>query len=180
MWIEKPCSDEISQVIPLLRVKAGGQVTARLTGSPRRVAVHYYQSRSWPCTISPCSLCKLGISRRIYAFYPVVSKSGQLGILELTSPADHALSRLLGPYFENPEGIVTVTRAGGKRNNPLHVNWRLDVEKGWSQSKGLDQRELINCLFRIWGLPQLKNGDNGEDHVFKVADAIRSLTSKSP
>jgi hypothetical protein len=125
-------------------------------------------------------LCKRGISTRIYAYYPVSGESGGPGILELTQHAENSLFSQMGAYFEKPEGFLIASRKAGKRNNPVHVNWKLELPAKWTAGQSMTKFKLGQSLFRIWGLPLKEEGETDCEFYARTEEVIRLRTTKNP
>lgn len=177
MWLSSPEKTESQPIIPLVRAKFDHPVGGELTGDPLRCFIHYCTGRSWPCTGHNCCLCKRGIGRRCYAYYPIMSKSGNVGILELTAQAESSLIKQMGPDIDTPQGTVTVSRPPGRRNLPCTVKW---TESEHTLKRGgypMERDELEKTLMRIWKLP-LRNGQLEEkEYLERLNEAIRLRTT---
>ena len=187
MWLDKPQKEIPMNTIPLLRPAPGKMIEANLTGRPLRCYVHYARQRSWPCTGKDCTLCKKGITKRFYAYYPVAGRGGNAGILELTGRAESQLIKLLGPFSNEPFGTIELSRPGGRRNLPCNVKWDTSQtykksggssEKGYKTRAGdsLTAKEMKDALMRIWKLP-IWNGTLSEmEYLDKLNIAIALQT----
>jgi len=177
MWLKSPMSEVKPATVPLLRPKAGGSISAVITGGPLRCFVHYCSGRSWPCTDHKCTLCKRGITRRFYAYYPCRGVTNNAGILELTAQTDAALISQMEPVTQIPKGQIKISRAGGKRNNPCQIIWREEEGPEYRGDASLNERELMEALMRIWNLPA-RNGEIEEsEYLEKLNEAIRLKTT---
>ncbi len=187
MWLNQPEKDLPKTTIPLLRAKPGGTIEANLTGRPVRLCVHFAMHRSWPCTAQSCTLCKRGISRRFYAYYPVTGKGGNVGIIELTALAESQLIKLMGPFGDDPRGCIKVYRPGGRRNMPCSISWNISETYKKSASRNgdepkqttsgtLSEKELQDALMRIWKLPLLNGQLTEKEYLAKLNMAIELQT----
>lgn len=188
MWLDKPEKELPRSTVPLLRPAPGKAIEANLTGRPLRCYVHFAMRRSWPCTGEICSLCKRGITKRFYAYYPIAGREGNVGILELTARAESSLIKAMGPFAENPCGTIKLARPGGRRNLPCVVKWIVtntykksggcsgeeDETRG---SDSLTENEMKNALMRIWKLP-IMNGKLTEKEYLKKLNVAITLQTK--
>lgn len=188
MWLKTPPKPDQPDQIPLLRAKAGGFVEAKLTGSPLRCFVHFAANRSWPCTNRNCVLCKKGIGKRCYAYYPVLGKRNQIGILELTAQVEASLISQMEPFSQVPCGQITLKRPIGRRNLPCTIEWTepptykksgsdSDVQHKERGGDSLTESELESALMRIWNLPNRNGSMEEEEYLEKLNEAIRLKTS---
>ena len=177
MWLDKPPHVEEITQIPLLRAKANRPVRGKLAGAPLRCFIHYAAGRSWPCTGHGCVLCDKKIARRFYAYYPITGATGGIGILELTSLAEHQLIFQMEPYSHEPCGYIEVSRPPGKKNLPCSVKW---MEPKTPQDRTrctLSEKELKNALFRIWKLPAINGQDDESIYIRQLNETIRLQTN---
>lgn len=188
MWLDRPQTIDQKDLVPLLRAKPGREVEAKLTGDPLRCFVHYAAGRSWPCTGHKCCLCKRGIGRRCYAYYPVLGKREQIGILELTAQVEASLISQIEPFSQVPCGQVTLRRPIGRRNMPCTIEWKEpsnNKETGSDsdvphQDRGcttLTQSELETALMRIWNLPRRNGSMEETEYLEKLNETIRLKTT---
>ncbi len=189
MWLDKPETELPKSSIPLLRPQPGKQVEANLTGRPLRCYVHFASRRSWPCTGEACTLCKKGITRRFYAYYPVTGRGENVGILELTALAESQLIKQMGPLSDQPCGSVKVFRPEGRRNLPCVVKWDISQtsKKSGSSAENEDEHrasgtltdsEMKAALMRIWKLP-IQNGTLTEKEYLAKLDVAIALQTKT-
>lgn len=198
MWLNQPEEPGQPDQIPLLRAKAGRQVEGELTGDPLRLFVHYAAGRSWPCTGYKCTLCKRGIGRRFYAYYPVRGKKGQPGILELTAQAESSLISQMESFSQVPCGHVLLRRPPGKRNTPCVITWTEPTnniktaggkeEENETTDSGpgannkqrgngtLTEKELKDGLMRIWNLPKEDDSLGENEYLERLNEVIRLKT----
>lgn len=155
MWVQQAPPAKKPALTPLLRPKPGQEIYGRLCGAPLRVFLHFTSGRSWPCVGRACCLCKREIPRRYYAYYPVRSPKGVLGIMELTSQAESQLEKQQRGVTNVNEGEVMLRRAHGRRNMPCSIVWKEAEENGKAAVETLNVRELQSALLRIWNLPDM-------------------------
>lgn len=177
MWLKSPDQSEAEPIIPLKRAKFNQPVGGELTGNPLRCFVHYAAGRSWPCTGHKCCLCKRGIGKRCYAYYPIMGKKGGVAILELTSLAEASLIKQMGPATDTPHGKVTVSRPPGRRNLPCDVQWTESENNKKSGGYPMDHSELAATLMRIWKLPSRNGQQEEKEYLETLNEAIRLRTT---
>ncbi len=189
MWLKQPEKDLPKSTIPLLRAAPGKTIEANLTGWPLRLYVHFAARRSWPCTGRDCGLCKRGITKRYYAYYPVAGREENVGMIELTGRVEEELMKQMGPDNVEPSGHISLYRPGGRRNMPCTVAWSIEDKRKQSgggskenqkQSAGgtLTSKEMKDALMRIWKLPSF-NGTLTENEYLAKLDAAIALQTKT-
>ena len=187
MWLDQPEKELPKNQIPLLRAKAGKTIEANLTGRPLRLYVHFAARRSWPCTASGCSLCKRGVAKRYYAYYPVIGREGNVALVELTSLVEDALITQMGPDVDVPSGNIELHRPGGRRNIPCSIQWNESEiykqtgggsknDRKQTTSSTLTENEMKEALMRIWKLPKFNGTLSESEYLSKLNIAIELQT----
>lgn len=190
MWLDRPQAPETKPLVQLIRPQAGSEVKGEIIGTPLRVFVHFAAGRSWPCTGFKCCLCAKGIPRRFYAYYPVIGKSGKVGIFELTAQAESQLLSQMEPVSQVPCGWVSIRRPPGRRNLPCAVTWEepdeyknrgssTDTDKQNRTCATLTENEMKTSLMRIWNLPSMNGEEEENEYLDKLNEAIRLKTNKN-
>lgn len=172
MWVDQPQTEGGRPIVPLLRCRAGGKIERRLTGEPMRCFIHYACGRSWPCTGQSCWLCKMGVGKRFYSYYPVTNSEGAVAILEMTAQVENSLIEQMSPVTQVPRGMVTIKRDPGKANNPCSIAWQDYNPTELKSFKQLEQKELKRCLMRIWKLPELNGEQEDYEYLERINKAI--------
>jgi hypothetical protein len=171
MWLTKSETQQARPWVEVVRPRPGQTVRVMIVGEPLRLFIHFHRRRTWPCTLVHCPLCKQHVSRRIYSYYPAVKPCGTRVLLELTALGEESLLKEMEEVTTEPSGIASVSRPGGRRNQPVKVEWVPgDPEKAKKHGR-LGTSWTQSALFRLWDLPEpsddLCNGEHAE-HLAKV------------
>jgi hypothetical protein len=180
MWISHPIPDHSPPPIPILRAPAGKELRVLLRGEARRLFLHFAAGRTWPCVEGRCSLCKRGVARRVYAYYPCYTRSMSPAVLELTGQAEGALLAQMAAETDIPRGVVQVSRSPVRRNSPVEVVWSAEPAEHAGLPDALSPAALENALLRVWELPP-RNGEADEaEWLARVAAEVERRTSPRP
>ncbi len=177
MWVDRAPPAKKTGLIPLLRATADHSVSGRLCGEPLRIFMHFSNGRSWPCIGRGCYLCSENIPRRYYAYYPIRSKKGKLGIMELTSQAESQLDEQMSKVTQVVSGSVLLRREPGRRNMPCTIEWTLEMINDNPIVESIEVRALQRDLMRIWNLPNI-NEHQTEREYLEALNTIIKLRCK--
>jgi hypothetical protein len=180
MFVDKMPDCHSPKHVQILRASANRPVKGLIAGEIVRVMTHWYKGRTLPCvnnSQTECPLCLKSLSVRYYAYVPMRGKLGTAAAVELTATAE---AQLVDYLRQQPEGtipILTVTRAQGKRNNPLSVDVDFKcvspVEFGNFFSKHLDKDLLKRALCRLWNTPEWDPGVNEFEYYQTVSNYLK-------
>lgn len=156
--------------LQVVRVKSGSSVCGTLCGDPVQAAIHYYRGKSYPCVSSTearCSLCTKGLSKRLYAWWPIRGKRGQGAVLEMTQTAFLAVREAVDICPADHIILVRLSRAAGRKNAPLTCDTEYrrlsDEEKRHLVRTQIDGDLIKRTLCRLWDLPEWDPGMNEEE-----------------
>jgi hypothetical protein len=168
--------------LTVLRATSKKPVTGLMAGMPVRAMTHYWQTKTWPCTMLEsleCPLCMKGLSKRYYAYYPIRGRNGSAAVVELTGSAETALLDQLKLKDPRDLPIVKVTRAPGKRNNPLEVSveFRHCSEEEWAayENKIVDENLIKSTLCRLWNIPAFDPKIEHNEMLLRVSKFMHEL-----
>jgi hypothetical protein len=171
MFLDKMPDAQSAKQVTVYRAKPGRPICGLLTGSCVRVMSHWYRSKSLPCLkedLNRCPLCDLGINQRYYAYYSLRGRNGTAAMVELTATAEGQLVDVASCCPQDSVVLLTVSRAPGKKNNPLIVSAEYrhcsNEEIAQINRVDLDRDLMMRTLIRLWGLPEFPLGMREDDY----------------
>lgn len=182
MFVDRMPDCHSPKHLAILRAKAGKSVVGLLAGKPVQAMTHWYKGKTFPCPGSEhlkCPICELGVTKRYYAYHPLRSSKGSAAAVELTATAEALLLDCLANRPNDCLVLMTVSRKGGKRNNPLHVDCEFrpvsQEEYANFYGKMIDQDLLKRALCRLWNVPEWEPGVNQDEFEGIVCRYLRSV-----
>jgi hypothetical protein len=182
MFVDKMPDCHNPKHVQILRAKANRPVKGIMAGNLVRAMTHWFKGRTLPCVGTSnldCPLCQKGIASRYYSYLPLRGRLGLAAVVELTSSAERELIDGLKCLNVGSVAVVTVSRASGKANNPLHVDLefkQMDPEEyGKFFSKRLDNDLIKRALCKLWGCPEWEPGVNEGDWFLIVQSYLEQV-----
>lgn len=151
-WEESPVESP-GQWVQILTPKSGQKLSVivlseKLTG----VNTHFVDGRTIPCRRLPeCDLCRHRYPKRWKGYVVGILDNGQIVACELSTYACRRCPELLDKKVNLRGGILKVTRAVGKPNNPLRaefVEWGEDMRH--KREKLPTVCDIRKLLWRCW------------------------------
>jgi hypothetical protein len=182
MFLTEMPDVQSAKQITVYRAKPGRPICGFLTGSCVRTMSHWYRSKSLPCLkadLNHCPLCDLGINQRYYAYYSLRGRNGTAAMVELTSTAEAQLIDVASCCPKESVIFLTVSRAPGKKNNPLIVSAEYKScskeELAQIERVNLDRDLMMRTLIRLWNLPEFPLGMHEKDYSLIVERYITEM-----
>lgn len=174
---ERP-TEQPSTFVPLIRVRNGTPTTLLITGDRRWTFTHFAKRRTWPCIGPGCPWCRLHFSRRLYAYYPCLSKDRKPAILELTALAASELEKQHQSFRDDPIGIVTLQRVSKSKNATLQVLWKEATEPLQEEARQAEKPDVEASMMKIWQLPSCTEHTDQEEYQLAVRTVLEAAAGQ--
>jgi hypothetical protein len=172
--------------LTIYRAKIGKPISGIVSGPAIGVPLHYYRKKSLPCvssTETQCSLCGLGIPKRVYVYQPIRSNRGTAAIVEMTSVAANQFLSLMNDLPPKNLAILRVSRGCSRPNAPLDcgVDFKScsDVEWDEWQRKIIDVDLIKRSLTKLWEMPDWPASMNEDDYDDLCARYVREIVAEN-